>query len=65
MLTFTIKKGRKLKPLATLYQASFQIILEGFKQKAKTALYPGAENFAITEHLSLKLNSQDLRIDNQ
>ena len=50
--------------MTQLSKASFFLTVEGFNQKSRTATYPAADNFTLSEHLNLKLDSSALKADN-
>ena len=45
--------------------SSFYFVLSGFSQKVRSASYPTAENFAISEKLTVNLKTSDLKSDNR
>ena len=44
--------------------SSFYFVLSGFSQKVRSASYPSAENFAITEKMNINLKTDQLKSDN-
>jgi hypothetical protein len=62
-LSLAVNKGRKFKPLVDM-GGSFQLQLSGFGQKSKSASYPAAENFSLSEKLTVSLNSGQLKSEN-